>query len=169
MHAIRIHTFGGPSELVWDDIPMPEPGEGDVLVRVRAASVNPVDYKTRSGSYPAVTQEQLPKVLGRDVAGVVERIGRTVTRFRTGDAAFAMLDRDVGGYAEIVRIHEGDAAKVPDGVDFIEAAAVPLAALTAWQGLFDHGHLEAGQKVLIHGGAGGVGHFAIQFAKNAGA
>ncbi|CCD87279.1 putative NADPH:quinone reductase, Zn-dependent alcohol dehydrogenases superfamily [Bradyrhizobium sp. ORS 285] len=169
MHAVSIHSFGGPSELVLDDMPMPQPGEGDVLVRVRAASVNPVDYKTRSGGYPAVKQEQLPKVLRRDVAGLVERVGDTVTRFRTSDAVYAMLDREVGGYAEFVRVHEADAAKTPDGIDFVKAAAVPLAALTAWQGLFDHGHLKAGQRVLIHGGSGGVGHFAIQFAKNAGA
>jgi NADPH:quinone reductase-like Zn-dependent oxidoreductase len=108
-------------------------------------------------------------VLGRDVAGVVERIGSRITRFEKGDAVYAMLGRDVGGYAEYALATEAEAAPSPVSLDFVQAAAVPLAALTAWQGLFDHGGLRAGQRVLIHGGAGGVGHFAVQFAKAKGA
>jgi NADPH:quinone reductase-like Zn-dependent oxidoreductase len=123
----------------------------------------------RAGHYPSVKMDQLPKVLGRDVAGVVERIGSRVTRFEKGDAVYAMLGRDVGGYAEYAVATEAEAAPSPTSLDFVQAAAVPLAALTAWQGLFDHGGLKKGQRVLIHGGAGGVGHFAIQFAKAKGA
>jgi NADPH:quinone reductase-like Zn-dependent oxidoreductase len=134
-----------------------------------AASVNPVDYKIRSGKYPAVKQDQLPKVLGRDISGVVSRVGGSVRTFKKCDAVYAMLGRDIGGYAEYALVTEDEAAKKPKQLDFVQAAAVPLAALTAWQGLFDQGGLKAGQRVLIHGGAGGVGHFAIQFAKAKGA
>jgi NADPH:quinone reductase-like Zn-dependent oxidoreductase len=169
MHAVRIHSFGAPNVLTVEDIPVPEPKPNEIVIRVSAASVNPVDYKIRSGQYPSVKKDQLPKVLGRDVAGVVERIGSRITRFEKGDAVYAMLGRDVGGYAEYAVATEAEAAPSPISLDFVQAAAVPLAALTAWQGLFDHGGLRAGQRVLIHGGAGGVGHFAIQFAKAKGA
>jgi NADPH:quinone reductase-like Zn-dependent oxidoreductase len=169
MHAVRIHSFGEPNVLTVEDIPLPEPKANEIVIRVSAASVNPVDYKIRSGKYPSVKKDQLPKVLGRDVAGVVERIGGRITRFEKGDAVYAMLGRDVGGYAEYAVATEAEAAPSPTSLDFVQAAAVPLAALTAWQGLFDHGGLKKGQRVLIHGGAGGVGHFAIQFAKAKGA
>lgn len=169
MHAVRIHAFGNADVLEVDDISRPVPKADDIVIRVAAASVNPVDYKIRSGKYPAVTKDQLPKVLGRDVAGVVETTGAEVRKFQKGDAVYAMLGRDVGGYAEYALATEEEAAPKPKTLDFVQAAAVPLAALTAWQGLFDHGQLRAGQRVLIHGGAGGVGHFAIQFAKAKGA
>jgi NADPH:quinone reductase-like Zn-dependent oxidoreductase len=169
MHAIRIHKFGGADVLRMDEIPVPEPKDNEMVVRVIAASVNPVDYKIRSGKYPAVKQEQLPKVLGRDLAGVVESVGAKVRKFRRGDNVYAMLGRDIGGYAEYALVTEDEAARKPERLDFQQAAAVPLAALTAWQGLFDQGDLKAGERVLIHGGAGGVGHFAIQFAKAKGA
>ena len=169
MHAIRIHKFGDADVLKMDDIPVPGPKDDEMVVRVIAASVNPVDYKIRSGKYPAVKQDQLPKVLGRDIAGVIESVGAKVRKFRRGDAIYAMLGRDIGGYAEYALVTEDEAARKPERLDFQQAAAVPLAALTAWQGLFDQGGLEAGERVLIHGGAGGVGHFAIQFAKAKGA
>jgi NADPH:quinone reductase-like Zn-dependent oxidoreductase len=169
MHAIRIHSFGDLNVLKLDEIPIPEPKENEIVIRVAAASVNPVDYKIRSGKYPSVREDQLPKVLGRDVAGVVERIGCKVRKFKRGDSVYAMLGRGVGGYAEYAVARDEEAASKPRQLDFVTAAAVPLAALTAWQGLFDHGGLRAGQRVLIHGGAGGVGHFAIQFAKAMGA
>jgi len=169
MHAVRIHSFGDADVLKVEDIPTPEPAENEIVVRVMAASVNPVDYKIRSGKYPAVKQDQLPKVLGRDMSGVVERTGTKVRKFKKGDAIYAMLGQSVGGYAQYTLVTEDEAAKKPLQLDFVQAAAVPLAALTAWQGLFDHGGLKAGQRVLIHGGAGGVGHFAIQFAKAVGA
>jgi NADPH:quinone reductase-like Zn-dependent oxidoreductase len=169
MKAVRIRSFGGPRVLELADIEKPEPKDDEVLIKVRAASVNPVDYKIRSGTYPVVKQDQLPKVLGRDVAGDVERCGRAVRNFEKGDTVYAMLDGGPGGYAEYVTVKADLVAPKPGQLDYRAAAAVPLAGLTAWQGLFDHGHLQAGQRVLIHGGAGGVGHLAIQFAKARGA
>jgi NADPH:quinone reductase-like Zn-dependent oxidoreductase len=151
-----------------DDVPIPQPGADELLVRIRAASVNPVDYKIRRGAVPWVTPEMLPIILGRDLSGTVEGAG--VGAFGQGEAVYAMLGGiDRGSYAQYVVVKPNEAARKPARLSHIEAAAVPLAALTAWQGLFDHGHLEAGQTVLIHGGSGGVGHFAIQFAKIKGA
>ena len=170
MKAIRIHGFGGPEVLEMDDVPIPQPGEDELLVRIRAASVNPVDYKIRRGTVPWVNREMLPITLGRDLSGTVESAGAGIDLFDDGDAVYAMLGGiDRGSYAEYVLVRPDEAAPKPKRLSHIEAAAVPLAALTAWQGLFDHGHLEAGQTVLIHGGSGGVGHFAIQFAKVIGA
>lgn len=169
MKAVRIRSFGGPEVLEFTDVEKPQPGDDEVLIKVRAASVNPVDYKIRSGAYPVVKQDQLPKVLGRDVAGEIERCGRAVRNFKEGDTVYAMLDGGPGGYAEYVAIRADLVAPKPGQLDYRAAAAVPLAGLTAWQGLFDHGHLQAGQRVLIHGGAGGVGHLAVQFAKAKGA
>jgi NADPH:quinone reductase-like Zn-dependent oxidoreductase len=169
MQAVAIHDFGGPERLQLETFDRPEPGPNQVLVRVCAASVNPVDYKTRSGKYPAVKREQLPRILGRDISGVVDRVGEGVIKLHPGEAVFAMLDRDHGGYAEYVAIDAELCTQKPVSLDHVEAAAVPLAALTAWQGLFDHGELKPKQRVLIHGGAGGVGHFAVQLAKAKGA
>lgn len=169
MKAVRIRSFGGPEVLELADVEKPQPKDDEVLIRVRAASVNPVDYKIRSGTYPVVKQDQLPKVLGRDVAGEIERCGSAVRNFREGDTVYAMLDGGPGGYAEYVTVRADLVAPKPGQLDYRAAAAVPLAGLTAWQGLFDHGHLQPGQRVLIHGGAGGVGHLAVQFAKARGA
>ncbi len=169
MKAVCLESFGGPETLHVKDVEIPQPGEGEVLIRVRAASVNPVDFKIREGKYPPVSSEQLPKVLGRDISGTVERCGRAVTQFKEADEVFAMLDPEHGGYAEYVVLRADLCARKPRSLNHVEAAAVPLAGLTAWQGLFDHGKLRAGQHVLIHGGAGGVGHLAIQFAKARGA
>lgn len=170
MKAVRIHAFGGPEVLRLEEIDVPQPRDDEVLIRVHAASVNPVDYKIRSGGYPPVKAQQLPKILGRDIAGVIERCGSAVEQWKEGDAVYAMLDGgDAGGYAEYVCLRGELCAAKPTHLDFTEAAAVPLAAITAWQGEFDHGHLASGQHELIHGGAGGVGHFAIQFAKARGA
>jgi NADPH:quinone reductase-like Zn-dependent oxidoreductase len=167
MKAVRIHEFGGPEVLRVETQPRPEPAPGEVLIRVEAASVNPVDYKMRNGGY--VPQSALPLTLGRDVAGIVEAGPGETGGFKDGDAVYAMLARDRGGYVEFVAVKAADCARKPERLDFIQAAAVPLAALTAWQGLFDYGHLTAGQRVLIHGASGGVGHFAVQFAKARGA
>jgi len=169
MKAVCIQSFGGPEALQVRKIERPEPAVDEVLIKVRAASVNPVDYKTREGHYPPVQEQDLPQVLGRDIAGVVVGRGAEVTEFHEGDEVFVMLDRGTGGYAEYVSVKADLCAPKPATLDYAEAAAVPLAAITAWQGLFDHGHLESGQRVLIHGGAGGVGHFAIQLAKARGA
>lgn len=169
MKAVRIHEFGGAEVLKLEELPRPQPGAGEVLIEVRAASVNPVDYKIREGRYPAVKAEQLPIILGRDVAGVVAEVGQGVTRFAKGDPVFAMLPPDRGGYAEWVTAPASVCAPKPASLDMIQAASVPLAALTAWQGLFTHGGLSSGQRVLIHGASGGVGPFAVQFARVKGA
>jgi len=169
MKAIRIHDFGGPEVLRVDEIEQPEPNVGEVLIEVHAASINPVDYKIRSGAFPAFERSQLPVTLGRDVSGVVVRCGKDVEELHSGDAVFALLEAVRGAYAEYVAAPAAICAAKPHSLDHVTAASVPLAGLTAWQGLFEHGQLQAGQHVLIHGGAGGVGHFAIQFAKAKGA
>jgi NADPH:quinone reductase-like Zn-dependent oxidoreductase len=167
--AVRIHAFGGPEVLSLDDIPFPEPHDDEVVLKVCASSVNPVDYKIRSGHYGGAGAAQLPIGVGRDVSGVVELCGARAHTLRKGDAIYAMLGRDRGGNAEYVAVKATEGAAKPETLDHTYAAAVPLAGLTAWQGLFDHGGLRPGQRVLIHGGAGGVGHFAVQFAKAKGA
>ena len=168
MQAVRIHAFGDADQLLIDDLPVPVPGAGELLVRNYAAGVNPVDYKIREGKYPAVREDKFPYVLGRDVAGLIEKAGAG-SRFAEGDLIMAMPGIDRGGYAEYVLVKDTEAARSPYPDDHIKAGSIPLAALTAWQGLFYHGGVQAGQKVLIHGGSGGVGHFAIQFAKAKGA
>jgi NADPH:quinone reductase-like Zn-dependent oxidoreductase len=169
MKAIRIHSFGGPDVLRIETLPDPRPGPDEMLVKVLGASVNPVDYKIRKGAYPAVKDDKLPYTLGRDVAGMIERCGDRVTRFKRGDDLYAMLGIDRGGFSEYAIVKDSEAAPKPARLDFIAAAAMPLAGLTAWQGLFRHGEVQSGQRVLIHAGSGGVGHLAIQFAKARGA
>jgi NADPH:quinone reductase-like Zn-dependent oxidoreductase len=168
MKAVVIHSVGEPNVLILEDTPRPEPKDGEVLIRVKAASVNPVDYKIRSGQYKK-SEIKLPLTLGRDVAGVIETIGPGVEGFKPGDEVFAFLGAESGGYAEFAVAKQDEVAPKPISLDFIQAAAVPLAAETAWQALFDHGHLQAGETVLIHGAGGGVGHLAVQFAKAKGA
>jgi NADPH:quinone reductase-like Zn-dependent oxidoreductase len=167
MDAIRIESFGGPEKLQLQQVPVPVPGAGEILLKVHAAGVNPVDYKIRSGKYPAVKEDKLPYTLGRDVCGVVE--ASKSSRFAVGDSLYGVPGIERGGYAQYVVLKENEAAHKPAALDDITAAAVPLAGLTAWQGLFRYGELKAGQRVLIHAGSGGVGHFAIQFAKAKGA
>ena len=169
MKAARIHDFGGPEVLKIEDVPVPQPRDDEVLVRISAASINPVDYKTREGKYPLVSREKLPVTLGRDFSGVIESCGTRVHGFRKGDAIFALLGNDHGAFAEYCISRATEFVLKPKSLDHLHAAAVPLVALTAWQGLFDNGHLGEGQRVLIHGGAGGVGHLAIQLAKAKGA
>jgi NADPH:quinone reductase-like Zn-dependent oxidoreductase len=169
MLAYRIHRFGGPEVFASERIEVPEPGSGEVLVRVRTASANPVDIKTREGKYPLIGEGKLPYTLGRDFAGLVERVGAAVKEWKRGDDVYGFVGQGQGAYAEFVVVDASALARSPAKVDAVTAGAVPLAALTAWQGLFDHGGLEAGERVLIHAGAGGVGHFAVQFAKHAGA
>jgi NADPH:quinone reductase-like Zn-dependent oxidoreductase len=169
MTAVRIHEFGGPEVLKIESIPVPIPAYDEVLIEIHAASVNPVDYKTRAGHYPVIKREDLPITMGRDVSGTVTQCGKSVSNWQIGAAVHAQLDRDRGGYAQYVAVKAAQLAMKPNQLDHIQAAAVPLAALTAWQGLFDQGRLQAGESVLIHGAAGGVGHLAIQFAKVKGA
>ncbi len=165
MKAIRIHRFGGPEVLQLDEIEKPVAGD-KLLIRVAAASLNPVDYKIRRGGYPRVTAADLPVTLGRDVCGVVET---GAGNFKAGDEVYAHLGWTDGGFAEYALCAPSGVALKPRSLDMTTAGAVPLAATTAWQGLFDHGQLKPGQRVLIHGGSGGVGGFAVQFAHHIGA
>jgi len=166
MKAIRIHSYGGPEVLQYEDAPRPRPRSSEVLIRVHAAGVNPIDWKMRSGSLDGSIQHKLPLIPGWDVSGVVEEVGLGVSQFKKGDEVFAMADptRD-GAYADYIAVHETAVALKPKSLHHVRAAAVPLAALTAWRSLFDLGQLQSGQRILIHGGSGGVGHFAVQLAK----
>jgi NADPH:quinone reductase-like Zn-dependent oxidoreductase len=169
MHAMRIHKFGGPDVLIDDTLPWPQPKDDEILVRVEAASINPVDAKIREGKFPKVGDDDLPVTLGRDLSGVVESCGPTIHNVKKGDAVFALLGYDRGSYAQNVLAKPEEWARKPSNLSHVEAAAVPLAAMTAWQGMIDQGGLKSGDRVLIHGGAGGVGHLAIQIAKSKGA
>lgn len=170
MKAVRIHRYGGPEVLRYEEVPRPEPGTGEVLIRVHGAGVNPVDWKVREGYARDFLKHALPLVPGWDVSGVVEAAGPGATRWKPGDELFSRPDivRD-GAYAEFLVVRESEAARKPRSLDHLQAAAVPLAALTAWQALFDAAGLGPGQTVLIHAAAGGVGHFAVQLAKWKGA
>jgi NADPH:quinone reductase-like Zn-dependent oxidoreductase len=168
MKAIRIHHFGGADILCHDDVPVPVCEENEVLIRVSAAGVNPVDTKIRAGEFPRFVP-CLPAILGRDVSGEVVAVGDSVSGFSTGDLVFGMLDYDRGAYAEFAIASPRELAMAPQGLDHRALAALPVAALTAWQALFEHGRLRPRQRVLVHAGHGGVGHFAVQFARNCGA
>jgi NADPH:quinone reductase-like Zn-dependent oxidoreductase len=152
VRKMRIHRFGGPEALQLDEIEPSLPDAAQVLVRTKAASVNPVDFKIRNGKYPAVKEDRLPYTLGRDVSGVVEFCGAQATKFKVGDEVFGMVAIGGGGYAEKVVLDQWAIAHKPAELDHLQAAAIPLAGQTAWQGLFRHGQLTAGQSVLIHGG-----------------
>ena len=166
---VRIHRFGGPEVVRVEEVEPSMPDASQVLVSIKAASVNPVDFKIRNGQYPAVKEDRLPYTLGRDVSGIVEKCGAHATRFNIGDEVLGMVGIGGGGYASKAVLDEGAIARKPREIDHVHAAAIPLAGQTAWQGLFRYGQLKAGQSVLIHGGSGGVGHFAVQFAKAKGA
>ncbi|GHO97844.1 NADPH:quinone reductase [Reticulibacter mediterranei] len=172
MKAIQVHTFGGPEVLTYQDVPRPTAGVGEVLIRVQAAGVNPAEWKAVSGLTRRVREVPLPFIPGWDVSGIIEEVGPDVTAFQQGDAVYGLLrfpSPSAGTYAEYTTGPVADLALKPTSIDHIQAAAVPMAALTAWQGLFVHGRMEAGQTVLITGAAGGVGHFAVQLAKSKGA
>ena len=170
MKAIVIHEYGGPEVLKYEDVPRPEPKDDQILVRVIAAGVNPVDEAGRSERSAKFFGITLPFIPGYDIAGIVEKTGRKITKFKTGDSVYAYLSlTDGGGYAEYAVATEVEAAPKPKSISFVEAAGVPVVALTAWQALIDTAKLSAGQTVLIHGGSGGVGTFAIQIAKARGA
>jgi NADPH:quinone reductase-like Zn-dependent oxidoreductase len=168
MKAVRIHSHGEPKVLVYEDAPRPVVTEGEVLVRVHAAGVNRFDWRVRSGEIPKTSQ--LPMILGWDVSGIVEEVGSGVTNFQPGDAVYSLPNyRRQGAYAEYIAIAVTEVAAKPTSFTHVSAATVPLAGLTAWQSLFDAAQLKPGQTVLIHGAAGGVGSFAVQFAKSKGA
>ena len=161
MQAVVVHETGGPEVLVLEEADRPEPGDGEVLVKVRAASVNPIDWKYRRG----IAQRELPAVLGNDISGTIE--SSRAEGFAEGDDVFGWAAS--GGYADFATASADTIARKPDGVTHEQAAGIPVAGLTAWQALFDRGGLDAGQTALIAGAAGGVGHFAVQLAKHAGA
>src|SRR6266480_1015254 len=173
MKAIRIHNYGGPEVLKYEDAPRPEPQGGEVLVRVHAAGVNPIDWKVREGHMKDFWPHKFPLILGWDLSGVVEELGPSPAaagRFKVGDEVYSLPDPTRNGaYADYIVVREPELALKPNSLHHIRAAAVPLAALTAWQSLFDTAQLQPGQRVLIHAGSGGVGHFAVQLAKWKGA
>lgn len=161
MRAVLIHETGGPDVLSLEEIERPQPDEGEVLIAVKAASVNPIDWKIRRG----LRETKMPKILGNDASGVVEV--SQAEDFAVGDEVFGIVPS--GGYAQFATAPAGTIAKKPAGLSHEQAACLPVAGMTAWQALFDKGKLQAGQTALIAGGAGGVGHLAVQFAKHAGA
>lgn len=170
MKAIRMHDYGGPELLIEEDAPRPKPAADEALIRIYAAGVNPVDWKIRKGYSRRYVSHTLPLILGFEAAGIIEEIGSSAVNFNVGDAVFAMVDLARGGaFAEYVAVPARNLARKPVSLDFVHAAGVPLAATTAWQLLFEVAGLTTGQTVLVHGGAGGVGHFAVQFARWKGA
>jgi len=170
MKAVVIHQYGGPEVLKFEDVPRPEPKDDQLLIRVVAAGVNPVDGMIRSGMFDKEGNRSFPIILGGDVAGVVEKVGSKITKFKAGDPVFAYVSLDnSGGYAQYALVTEREAAPKPKSLTYVEAAAVPIVAMTSWQALVDTAKLSGGQIVLIHGGSGGVGSFAIQIARARGA
>ena len=170
MKAVVVHEFGGPEVMKYEDVPRPEPKEDEILVRVMAAAVNPVDSYVRQGMLAKHGMDKRPAIIGYDISGVVEKTGANAKKFKAGDKVYSYLSvMRGGGYAEFAVAKESETALKPKNIDFEEAAAVPLAATTAWQSLVDEAKLNVGQTVLIHGGSGGVGSFAIQIAKARGA
>src|SRR5256714_5057155 len=168
--AIVVHEYGGPEVLKYEDVQRPEPRDDEILIRVIAAGVNAVDASIRAGKFAKVFGTTLPLIPGSDIAGVVEKAGSKITKFKNGESVFAYTDlKDGGGYAEYIVATEREASPKPQSLTYLEAAAVPIVALTAWQALIDTARLSEGQTALIHGGSGGVGTFAIQIAKARGA
>lgn len=166
MKAIRIHEFGGPEVLKYEDIPEPEPGPDEIRIKIFAAGVNPIDWKIRRGYIGSLP---LPSTMGLDVAGTVDMVGQDETSFQPGDEVFAKVAIGKGGYAEYTVAGLAEMALKPKSIGFVESAAIPTAGLAAWQSIFDLAGLEKEQSILIHGAAGGVGTFAVQFAKWKGA
>ncbi len=166
MKAVCIYTYGGPEALVYEDAPKPHPSEGEVLVQVYAAGINPIDWKIREGLFKDRSHQTLPLILGWDISGVVVALGSGTNRLKLGDHVYSHPDvSHDGGYAEFIVIKESEVALKPRSIDHIHAAGLPLAGLTAWQSLFVAGGLKAGQRVLIHAASGGVGSLAVQLAK----
>ncbi len=170
MKAVRIHQFGGPEVLVYEDAPKPEPKDGEVLIKVAASGINPVDAMIEAGAMEQMAKHTLPLIPGWDVAGTVEAFGAGVTGFTAGDAVFAFADiRRDGTYAEYAVVAAEALCPKPASIGFPAAASIPLAGTTAWQALFEEADLQSGQTILIHGAGGAVGAFAVQYAKVKGA
>ena len=170
MKAVRIHEYGDENVLIYEDAPVPEIQDDEVLIKVHAASVNPVDWKTREGYIKEMIPHKFPLTLGWDASGVIENVGSKVTNFRIGDSVYSHSDISRNGaYAEYIAIKSYEVALKPKSIDHKHAASIPLVGLTAWQALFGIANLAQGQRVLIHAAAGGVGSFAVQLAKTRGA
>ena len=166
--AYRLHGYGGPEQIRLDDAPIPSPARGEVLVAVSAVGINPFDWKIREGYVRDVMPLQLPATLGVDFVGDVVRLGEAASRFAIGDRVMTMSTR-LGAYAETIAVDEMILARVPEALSDIDAATLPIPALTAWQDLHAAGEVQSGMRILIHGASGTVGAFAVQFAKAAGA
>ena len=166
MKAVRLHEYGAPSKLIYEDAPDPIPAEGEVLVSTAAASINPVDYKIRQGGYQHRFPQTLPAILGRDISGIVAALGPNTTGFTIGDRVMALAKQT---YAELVTVKASDLAHVPGGLDLVEAAALPLVTLTGHQLITRACELQPGQTVLVTGAVGGVGRTAVFTAKQIGA
>ncbi|MFD4117533.1 NADP-dependent oxidoreductase [Streptomyces niveus] len=170
MKTFMIERYGDKTGVRAGEMPAPQMGADDVLVRIQAASVNPLDVKIRDGEFKAFLPYRLPLVLGNDLAGVVVRVGAAVTRFTMGDEVYARPDKDrIGTFAELIAVHQDDVALKPATLTMAEAASLPLVALASWQALVERARVQPGQKVLIHAGAGGLGSIAVQLAKQLGA
>jgi len=170
MKAVRIHGYGGADVLVYEDAPVPEIAPDEVLIKVAACGINPIDWKMRKGYAKDRAPISFPFILGWDVAGTIEKTGVLVANFKPGDKVFTRNNTSRnGGYAEYVAVRASEIAAAPHSLSLIQSAGIPLACGTAWDGLFEQGNLKKGQSVLIHGGSGGVGTFAIQLAKFVGA
>jgi NADPH:quinone reductase-like Zn-dependent oxidoreductase len=168
MKAVRVHRFGPPEVISLDDLPKPEPGRGEVVVRVKAAGIGPWDALIRSGK--SVLPQPLPLILGSDLSGEVDSVGAGVNELQVGDEVFGVTnERFTGAYAEYAVAKAAMLAPKPKTLNHVHAASVPVVAVTAWQMVFDFAQLSSGQSVLIHGGAGNVGGYAVQLAKRAGA
>ena len=168
MKAVRYHEYGTPKVLKFEDAPIPNPEPHEVLIRVHAAGVNPADRQIRAGLRFSL-EKPFAFIPGCEVSGIVEKLGEEVTALSMGDEVYGMLHKPGGGYAEYVAVASGNLGIKPSMLDHIHAAALPVAALTAWDALFTAGGLVAGQNVLIHAASGGVGHIATQLAKACGA
>lgn len=170
MKAVRVHEYGGLDVLRYEDAPKPQPADDEVLIRVRAASVNPVDWKIREGQMKEMLPMEMPITLGCDLAGTIEQVGTNVKTLKAGDEVFGYVNLvKNGAYAEYATAKESEVAPKPKSLDFVQAAAVPVGALTSWQAIFDAAKLTGGQRILIHAASGGVGALAVQLAKAKGA
>ncbi|MEU9171578.1 NADP-dependent oxidoreductase [Streptomyces sp. NPDC048420] len=170
MRALTVERYGDKAGVRVGEVPDPEVGADDVLVRIEASSVNPLDRMIRDGELKTILPYKVPFVLGNDLAGVVTEVGSAVTRFVVGDEVFARPDKNrIGTFAELIAVHQDDVAVKPATLTMEEAASLPLVALTSWQALVERARVQPGQKVLIHAGSGGLGTIAIQLAKQLGA
>lgn len=169
MKAVFINRYGNADVMQYGDQPAPVAGPGELLLAMKAASINPIDYKVRDGKAKALLSYKMPLILGNDGSGIVEAAGPGVTRFQKGDAVMVRPDKSrIGTFAEYCVVRESDAARCPAGLSFEEAASLPLVGLTCYQAIVNLGRMQKGQSILIHAGSGGIGTFAIQFAKHLG-